>query len=436
MTTYDFPVLLDRLTRCRDQWATLVETMPEMVIGPNSVQIHKSTVTAWFDKVAGYLESLCESGADAALVALHMPSVDSQVQQIENLMNTAASHGAAWLQKNTGTLFNHFWSIKSSLFWVIPEYPPHHEKDVDIIFSEYRSLQHNLEELKSALSAQRNSAKELQALLVTSQDTAAQIAGHEREAGTAQTNAKASAVAAESSKLAVEAYAESLGAAEGQQKSLFDQFEGYREKVESTLKGASKVALAASFSQRRKALRLAQWVWAGAFVTGIALLLAAGCIFTGILEVGDRQSLAGTGSITLKYGDVNATAAASLPGQLTNELFARFVPRLMIIGPLIWLCWFAARQYGHTLRLIEDYAFKEASALAYIGYRSEMGDDGEMLKLLTDSAIKNFGANPTRMLEKQDPSSPVQEAIESALAKLNPDNLVDLIKSLTSKDRR
>jgi hypothetical protein len=91
------------------------------------------------------------------------------------------------------------------------------------------------------------------------------------------------------------------------------------------------------------------------------------------------------------------------------------VARMLFTGPEVWLAWFAARQYGFTMRLIEDYAFKEASALAFVGYKREMGDDLEMLKLLRETAIKNFGASPTRMLSKSESSSPIHEIDDKTL---------------------
>ena len=105
--------------------------------------------------------------------------------------------------------------------------------------------------------------------------------------------------------------------------------------------------------------------------------------------------------------------------------------RLMLTGPAIWFTWFAAKQYGHTTRLIEDYAFKEAAALAFVGYKREMGDDDEMLKLLRETAIKNFGASPTRMLTKEDAASPIHELVDKALEDKGIfDRLIELLKAM------
>lgn len=46
--------------------------------------------------------------------------------------------------------------------------------------------------------------------------------------------------------------------------------------------------------------------------------------------------------------------------------------KLPWVGPLIWVGWFSAIQYGNTIRVQEDYEFKEATAKAFIGFRDHM----------------------------------------------------------------
>jgi hypothetical protein len=100
-----------------------------------------------------------------------------------------------------------------------------------------------------------------------------------------------------------------------------------------------------------------------------------------------------------------------------------------LAAPAIWLTWFAARQYGHSSLIYEDYAFKESTAMAYGGYRDEMGQDPDMLKLLQKSAIQNFAADPTRLILKNaDPVSPTHALLEKSTKMLKQLNL--LIKRL------
>ena len=62
-----------------------------------------------------------------------------------------------------------------------------------------------------------------------------------------------------------------------------------------------------------------------------------------------------------------------------------------------------------------------------------MSGDQDMLKLLQESAIRNFGANPADMLLKRaDAASPLHDALERALEKLEPKQVVDSLTSLAS----
>lgn len=87
---------------------------------------------------------------------------------------------------------------------------------------------------------------------------------------------------------------------------------------------------------------------------------------------------------------------------------------ISLISPIIWFTWFSVRQYSHNTVLIEDYAFKEASALAFVGYKKDMEDDLEMVKLLRESAIHNFSYAPSRLISKSDAVSPLHDLIEKA----------------------
>ena len=80
--------------------------------------------------------------------------------------------------------------------------------------------------------------------------------------------------------------------------------------------------------------------------------------------------------------------------------------------------------------MIEDYAFKEAVALAFRGYSREIGNDEVLLHDLRAKAIHSFGANPAELLPNSNHSSPVQEMLEKALGKLEPTELIKAIKEM------
>ena len=119
---------------------------------------------------------------------------------------------------------------------------------------------------------------------------------------------------------------------------------------------------------------------------------------------------------------------------LATSDWAQLPVRLALTAPLIWLGWFSAKQYGYTTRLMEDYAYKEASAKSFEGYKREAGEvDPEMLKNLLDTAIKNLGDNPIRIYSgHENHASPLQELLEKSLKN---EKAMDLLKALISKPK-
>ena len=85
------------------------------------------------------------------------------------------------------------------------------------------------------------------------------------------------------------------------------------------------------------------------------------------------------------------------------------------------------------MRLEEDYAFKSAAAQSFYGYRQEVGADDDLLKLLRETAIKNFGANPIRVLGKSDHATPAHALLDELISKglvdkSNFEKIMDVIK--------
>lgn len=89
-----------------------------------------------------------------------------------------------------------------------------------------------------------------------------------------------------------------------------------------------------------------------------------------------------------------------------------FLLRIPLSAPLVWLGWFSAKQYGFTRRIQEDYSFKVAAAMSFQGYRNEVNTDEEMVRLLRQSAITNFSANPIRIYEdSKNHGTPIHELL-------------------------
>lgn len=106
------------------------------------------------------------------------------------------------------------------------------------------------------------------------------------------------------------------------------------------------------------------------------------------------------------------------------------------MAPIIGLGWFAARQYGFTARLRENYTYKVATSMTFYGYKRHADDAGEDVKLkLLNTAIDNFGENPLRIFNNHtNHASPRHELLdkiincESDIKKLG-DTITNVLKT-------
>jgi hypothetical protein len=72
--------------------------------------------------------------------------------------------------------------------------------------------------------------------------------------------------------------------------------------------------------------------------------------------------------------------------------------RFLIVTPAIWALIFTNKRYVTLEALQMDYAAKASTALAYSGYRDEMGDDVDLSKRLKDGLLMRFLEHPSRLL--------------------------------------
>lgn len=186
------------------------------------------------------------------------------------------------------------------------------------------------------------------------------------------------------------------------QQELFDKFGSYEKRISGLLGDASRTGMAASFTNRKRMLLFPMSLWILIFVGSISGLVYMGVTYLApFLDSGKLEQLPS---------------------------------RLALTAPFIWLGWFAAKQYGYTTRLREDYAYKEASAIAFEGYKREAGSVSEvMLQNLMETSIKNLGDNPIRVYSGgENHASPVQEILENLLKEEKPS---DFLKKLLTKDK-
>lgn len=186
------------------------------------------------------------------------------------------------------------------------------------------------------------------------------------------------------------------------QEALFTEFENYRKTIDGLLGDANRTGMAASFTERRRQLLWPLGVWVFVFV----------CAIGGLSYMG------------LHY----------IEPVISSADWIQLPSRLALTAPLVWLGWFAAKQYGYTTRLREDYSYKEASAKSFEGYKREAGQvDQEMLKRLMETAIQNLGQNPVRIYNgHENHASPAHELLEKALKS---DKGFDLLRDLLARNK-
>lgn len=159
---------------------------------------------------------------------------------------------------------------------------------------------------------------------------------------------------------------------------LHDVSDKLEKLIRDLLPDAASAGLAESFARRVQRLEWTKWIWMFVFLGSIAGLIVTAAM---ILTKGNTPS---------------------------GEFWQVLLQRLPFTAPMIWLGWFSAIQYGNTVRLQEDYAFKEATAKAFVGYKDHMEhlsnvnieDTKTAMKLLAARTIEILSHEPLRIYQK------------------------------------
>lgn len=159
----------------------------------------------------------------------------------------------------------------------------------------------------------------------------------------------------------------------------------HQEVIQKTIEDASRLGMAGSFKMRKDELVRPMFVWGLLFFVGVTALFTVG-----ILEV--------------------------IPLLKSQFDWVQLLGRTTIVAPCVWLAWFSVKQFGHTLRLWEDYSFKYASAMAFEGYKKEAANiSKDMIQLLMEVSIVNFSSNPLRVFDsKSNHGSPLNELTDQS----------------------
>jgi hypothetical protein len=156
------------------------------------------------------------------------------------------------------------------------------------------------------------------------------------------------------------------------------------DKVEGLLPGATSAGLASSFNKQRSRFEGPQRQWLITFVSciGVLVLLALPSFLSAIGWWGHTTD------------------------QSWTSAWRSLVLRLPIMAPVIWLAIYAGRNYMMSLRMEEDYAYKEAISTAFEGYKREMekitGDENQNptpLTILCTNILRAIAERPGRIYE-------------------------------------
>lgn len=412
----DMATTITQVGTASQTWERMAPTLPQSENLQN-LGVSVADISRSFSEVVGMLDALKEVDLDGVLWSQYKGGIDSSSQALYNFLN-AHGNNPAQIVANTNSICAWLWGLRSSLRLLLPLHPEsgklsdEFQKILTERIAAFENWFTRAEELKNVIQQTEKSASEIlqqikdqnisaSDISTTIQAILTSIQAFEREVGTAKVNAESAASDATSKAATVSKLSDDLGASVRLKDALFKEFEDRREEISGLLENANKVGLAKSFQDKRRELTTTWKWWAGGFVAGIIVLSLIG--WFGLLPL-------------IRDSKTDMVAITS---------------RLLLSSPLIWFTWFAARQYGHVLRISEDYAFKEAAAMAFAGYRNEVANDPDLLKLLQESAIKNFGANPSKLLlKKPDASSPLHEALDKVLDKIKPEDLIEIVKKI------
>ena len=347
---------------------------------------------------------------DPIAKSVYWSGITSQIGNLQNYVQQIVNNGGAQnvYQNQAQNIVNTVWSLRSTVFWLLPDLAANDPDKNNLRITELvASAEKVLDLRRQAGDAARELREKIAELNKDEEDVkklVASIEGSERTASNARSNAEASEAATKEN-------AEALGKllAQDTKRSeklteLLEEFQRKRTVVDETLEGASKIALANSFHLRRQSLNRERWGWVVGFVVGIVLLVVIGAFL-----------------VPRVLGDIKLTG---------QQKYFEIIEHVLLLGPVVWLTWFSARKAGQTMRLAEDYGFKEAAAHAFVGYKREMSDDADMLHQLRQYAIQNFGSDPQRVLSHDEAASPLHAVIETLLArveKLKPDETMKAV---------
>lgn len=187
----------------------------------------------------------------------------------------------------------------------------------------------------------------------------------------------------------------SINEYEASLKRLNTEYTETRARIEKLLPWSTSASLASAFRDQKKRFFWPRIAWMALFIL---------CIV----------GLVGNAIYHFKH-DVQIDPSTNMSWK---TILFPFIHNLPFVLPLIWLAWVAGRQYMLSLKMEEDYAFKETVSSAFEGYKREMASvesgDGTPLRVLCANVLQAISERPGRIYEAiathDAPHSPLSDA--------------------------
>jgi predicted nucleic acid-binding Zn-ribbon protein/archaellin len=174
----------------------------------------------------------------------------------------------------------------------------------------------------------------------------------------------------------VEEYVNNINTAQTNTDNIIAKNEEQTAEIDKQLDKAAGVSLFHTFEDRKKQLRPASWGWLGVIVASvIALIFISSSIvneFSTMNHVADT-----TTQVVQALADKNSTVKTETNGVNSEVNWIWFALKITLTFPLIYLIIFATTRYSKERRLMEEYAFKSAIALALKPYSDLVAKLGE-----------------------------------------------------------
>jgi len=245
-----------------------------------------------------------------------------------------------------------------------------------------------LESAQAKLVVLDDAVEQIESISRTAQEAATAATSHAAEASKASAASQESATesapllkqAAELLEGAADLQA-SLTSAKNELAEITTKSLDQQKLIEALLPKGASAGLATAFAGRVAQLETAKWIWVGVFAISIGALFL------------------------IAWKALNA-----MPLHPDTPIWEMLLQRLPFAAPAVWIGWFAAIQYGNTLRVQEDYAFKEATSKAFAGYRDHMEhlasvslkEGNSAMLLMAQKTIEILSHEPLRIFQGTD----------------------------------